>query len=57
MSMEAVPRCAVVICFQISIFAESYTPPPIEADEPWVVICFQISIFAESYTPKLLKKL
>ena len=42
----------VVICFQISIFAESYTPRRyFYVKRNYVVICFQISIFAESYTP------
>ena len=41
----------VVICFQISIFAESYTLSlAIYGTTAYVVICFQISIFAESYT-------
>ena len=44
---------AVVICFQISIFAESYTPVwGFHITSLFVVICFQISIFAESYTPR-----
>ena len=46
----------VVICFQISIFAESYTPSFVQiARHLHVVICFQISIFAESYTPSCKK--